>query len=55
MADDPLDADPEHMAHNTTERLPADMEAWRRHLGIKRWLLYGGHHRSHHTIVPMTG
>ncbi|EHB55132.1 Prolyl aminopeptidase [Mycolicibacterium rhodesiae JS60] len=30
------------MAHNTTEHLLADMEALREHLGIDRWLLYGG-------------
>jgi proline iminopeptidase len=30
------------MAHNTTEHLLADMEALRQHLGIDRWLLYGG-------------
>jgi proline iminopeptidase len=30
------------MAHNTTEHLLADMEALRKHLGIDRWLLYGG-------------
>ncbi|WP_280422675.1 prolyl aminopeptidase [Nocardia carnea] len=30
------------MAHNTTEHLLADMERLRKHLGIKRWLLYGG-------------
>lgn len=30
------------MAHNTTERLLADMEALREHLGIERWLLFGG-------------
>jgi proline iminopeptidase len=31
-----------NMAHNTTEHLLADMEALREHLGIDRWLLYGG-------------
>jgi proline iminopeptidase len=30
------------MAHNTTEHLLSDMEALRAHLGIDRWLLYGG-------------
>lgn len=30
------------MSCNTTEHLLADMEALRRHLGIERWLLYGG-------------
>jgi len=30
------------MSCNTTEHLLADMEALRRHLGIDRWLLYGG-------------
>lgn len=30
------------MAHNTTEHLLADMEALRKHLGIDRWVLYGG-------------
>lgn len=30
------------MAHNTTEHLLADMERLREHLGIDRWLLYGG-------------
>ncbi|MFE3326511.1 prolyl aminopeptidase [Streptomyces sp. NPDC059176] len=28
--------------HNTTEHLLADMEQLREHLGIERWLLYGG-------------
>ncbi|GLX37697.1 proline iminopeptidase [Streptomyces roseochromogenus] len=28
--------------HNTTEHLIADMERLREHLGIERWLLYGG-------------
>ncbi|GLV88135.1 proline iminopeptidase [Streptomyces lavendulae subsp. lavendulae] len=28
--------------HNTTEHLIADMERLRQHLGIERWLLYGG-------------
>jgi len=30
------------MRHNTTEHLIADMERLREHLGIERWLLYGG-------------
>jgi proline iminopeptidase len=30
------------MDHNTTEHLLIDMEAIRRHLGLDRWLLYGG-------------
>jgi proline iminopeptidase len=30
------------MRHNTTEHLIADMERLREHLGIDRWLLYGG-------------
>ncbi|NJP66299.1 alpha/beta fold hydrolase [Streptomyces sp. ventii] len=30
------------LRHNTTEHLIADMEVVRRHLGIERWLLYGG-------------
>ncbi|MFC9437412.1 prolyl aminopeptidase [Nocardia sp. NPDC057030] len=30
------------MAHNTTEHLIEDMERLRGHLGIERWLLYGG-------------
>jgi proline iminopeptidase len=30
------------MTHNTTEHLLADMELLRRHLGIERWLLFGG-------------
>ncbi|MFE7778975.1 prolyl aminopeptidase [Streptomyces sp. NPDC057445] len=30
------------MRHNTTGRLIADMERLREHLGIERWLLYGG-------------
>jgi proline iminopeptidase len=39
----PSAADPTtDMAHNTTEHLLADMEALRRHLGLDRWLLYGG-------------
>ena len=39
----PNAADPAtDMTHNTTEYLVADMEAWREHLGIDRWLLYGG-------------
>jgi proline iminopeptidase len=39
----PHAADPAtDMAHNTTGHLVADMEALREHLGIDRWLLYGG-------------
>jgi proline iminopeptidase len=39
----PHASDPEtDMAHNTTDHLVADMEALREHLGIDRWLLYGG-------------
>ena len=39
----PSAADPStEMAHNTTEHLLADMEALRQHLGVQRWLLYGG-------------
>ena len=30
------------LRHNTTEHLIADMERLREHLGIDRWLLYGG-------------
>jgi proline iminopeptidase len=30
------------MRHNTTEHLLADMERLREHLGVDRWLLYGG-------------
>ncbi|MFC9652718.1 MULTISPECIES: prolyl aminopeptidase [unclassified Streptomyces] len=30
------------MRHNTTQHLIADMELLREHLGIDRWLLYGG-------------
>ncbi|MDT3446207.1 prolyl aminopeptidase [Pseudofrankia sp. BMG5.37] len=30
------------LEHNTTEHLIADMERLREHLGIERWLLYGG-------------
>jgi proline iminopeptidase len=30
------------MSVNTTDRLVADMERLREHLGIERWLLYGG-------------
>ncbi|MFC6017110.1 prolyl aminopeptidase [Plantactinospora solaniradicis] len=30
------------LSHNTTEHLIADMERLREHLGIDRWLLYGG-------------
>lgn len=39
----PSAADPAtDMAHNTTDHLIADMEALRVHLGVQRWLLYGG-------------
>ncbi|WP_338320656.1 prolyl aminopeptidase, partial [Streptomyces lonarensis] len=39
----PHAADPTtDMRHNTTDHLVADMEAVRKHLGIERWLLYGG-------------
>ncbi|OKH84245.1 proline iminopeptidase [Mycobacterium sp. ST-F2] len=39
----PSAADPStDMSCNRTEHLLADMEALRRHLGIDRWLLYGG-------------
>ena len=39
----PSAADPAtDMSCNTTEHLLADMEALRRHLGVDRWLLYGG-------------
>jgi proline iminopeptidase len=39
----PSAADPStDMAHNTTEHLLADIEALREHLGVPRWLLYGG-------------
>ncbi|MGW4369766.1 prolyl aminopeptidase [Nocardia takedensis] len=39
----PSAADPEtEMAHNTTEHLLGDIESLRAHLGIDRWLLYGG-------------
>lgn len=39
----PSAADPATaMADNTTEHLVADMEALRHHLGVQRWLLYGG-------------
>ena len=39
----PSAADPAtDMAFNTTEHLLADMEALRQHLGVDRWLLYGG-------------
>jgi len=39
----PSAADPTtDMSCNTTEHLLTDMEALRRHLGIERWLLYGG-------------
>ncbi|TXH18173.1 MAG: prolyl aminopeptidase [Mycobacterium sp.] len=39
----PSAADPStDMSRNTTAHLLADMEALRRHLGIDRWLLYGG-------------
>ncbi|MEU6641860.1 prolyl aminopeptidase [Saccharomonospora sp. NPDC046836] len=30
------------MRHNTTEHLLADMERLREHLGVERWLLFGG-------------
>ena len=30
------------MSVNTTEHLLADMERLREHLGVERWLLYGG-------------
>ena len=30
------------MAANTTDHLIADMERLREHLGVERWLLYGG-------------
>ena len=30
------------MEHNTTDHLVADIEAVRRHLGIDRWLVFGG-------------
>ncbi|HEY2062382.1 prolyl aminopeptidase [Amycolatopsis sp. NBC_01480] len=30
------------LAHNTTEHLIADMEKLREHLGIEKWLLFGG-------------
>ena len=39
----PSAADPAtDMSVNTTEHLLADMEALRTHLGVERWLLYGG-------------
>nr|WP_233518062.1 prolyl aminopeptidase [Streptomyces corynorhini] len=39
----PHAADPAaDMRHNTTAHLIADMERLREHLGIERWLLYGG-------------
>ncbi|MCV7228080.1 prolyl aminopeptidase [Mycolicibacterium komossense] len=39
----PSAADPgTDMSVNTTKHLLADMEALRRHLGVQRWLLYGG-------------
>ncbi|WP_267241901.1 prolyl aminopeptidase [Streptomyces sp. PR69] len=39
----PHAADPAtDMRHNTTGRLLADMERLREHLGVERWLLYGG-------------
>jgi proline iminopeptidase len=39
----PSAADPAtDMAHNTTDHLLADMEALRCHLGLDRWVLYGG-------------
>jgi proline iminopeptidase len=33
---------PGSLADNTTSHLIADMDALRRHLGVKRWLLFGG-------------
>ncbi|MGW6918966.1 prolyl aminopeptidase [Kitasatospora sp. NPDC054939] len=39
----PHAADPAtSLAHNTTAHLVADMERLREHLGVDRWLLYGG-------------
>ncbi|MGP4111066.1 prolyl aminopeptidase [Streptomyces sp. 4N509B] len=39
----PHAADPDvGLEHNTTEHLIADMERLREHLGVERWLLYGG-------------
>ncbi|KPC86135.1 hypothetical protein ADL27_45855, partial [Streptomyces sp. NRRL F-6602] len=39
----PHAADPSvSLLHNTTDYLVADMERLRHHLGIGRWLLYGG-------------
>jgi proline iminopeptidase len=39
----PNAADPAvDITHNSTEHLLADMELLREHLGIDRWLLYGG-------------
>ncbi|MGP3979801.1 prolyl aminopeptidase [Streptomyces sp. KR80] len=39
----PHAADPAtDLQHNTTEQLIADMEQLREHLGVERWLLYGG-------------
>ncbi|MFI9504432.1 prolyl aminopeptidase [Nocardia sp. NPDC052566] len=39
----PHAADPRvGLQHNTTEHLIADMERLREHLGVDRWLLYGG-------------
>ncbi|MGW1428018.1 prolyl aminopeptidase [Streptomyces sp. NPDC002431] len=39
----PHAADPAtDLTHNTTDQLIADMERLRRHLGIDKWLLYGG-------------
>ncbi|MEW1723717.1 prolyl aminopeptidase [Streptomyces sp. NPDC093109] len=40
-AGDPA-AGPADLRHNTTDHLIADMERLREHLGIDRWLLYGG-------------
>lgn len=37
-----VSADPDTLAHNTTHHLIADIEALRTHLGIDRWLVYGG-------------
>lgn len=40
---EPHAADPEvSLEHNTTEHLLADIERLREHLGVDRWLLYGG-------------
>ncbi|MEY9212298.1 proline iminopeptidase [Thermobifida halotolerans] len=39
----PRAADPATgLEHNTTHHLVADMERLREHLGVRRWLLYGG-------------